>query len=521
MNENNKTIVIVAILTLFSVLAWTMVFSFTYHDTIATDSCLYASIARNICRGNGFISDIITLNEINNLRGEHVQSALNHVLPFYPIVLSLFFLVLGATTKTVIISSGIFFILTIPLIYLIAKDFFGYKAGIVSSFLYIFTPQLLFNFNLSGLTEPFYTFLIILSFYIAYKSKTYKKIMLVGIVLGLSCMVRFNSFFFIIPFAIYIYIKNNNKNKTKIKIKSTLYLLAGLSIILVPHFITNYWLYDSPFIGLINMIHTESAGQIHHMPLLAYIGATLYKVIINTVDFKYILFGSSYFNPYLTTFFIISLLKISKGRETELFKGLFFVILLIQLFLAFSIFRKAFAIYRQLVPLVPIMLIFTSGFLVLTVEKLIVKKSALSYLLVLIISILIITSSYQYNRLLYKDRVSNEFLSFAELGKMVKTSTDKDDIIITNLTRQITWFSDRRTLDMPSSPHELKQMNKDNLLRNYVLIIDVDSKGWKKWQIIGQSWRRVMDRKRIDGYERSFYYENGKLRALLFKKESV
>ena len=200
--KENKTIniIIIATLTLFAILAWTLVFNLNHSDYLATDSCVYASIARNISRGNGFVSDITKFNDNYKLYNKQGPMSPPGTLPLYPMVLSLFFFTLGASTKTVVISSGIFYILTVPFVYLFAKDFFGYKAGILSALFYIFTPQLLFNFSLSGLTEPFYTFLIILSFYIAYKSKSYKGFMLSGIVLGLSCLARYNSFFFLNTF---------------------------------------------------------------------------------------------------------------------------------------------------------------------------------------------------------------------------------------------------------------------------------------------------------------------------------
>lgn len=511
--KNNR---ITIIITLFAILAWTLVFNSAYLDSLANDSSLYASIARNIYRGNGFVSDVIDFNDIVKLQDKQVIMSPVGVLPFYPVVLSLFFFVLGASTKTVIISSGIFYILTVPLIYLLTKDFFGYKAGIISSLFYIFTPQLFFNFSLSGLTEPFYTFLIISSFYIAYKSKSFKGFMLAGIILGLSCMVRYNSFFFLIPFGVYVYIKNDEE-----KIKSALYFLVGLSLILLPYFIRNGWLYHSPLIDLISKIHRESAGTIQNLPLLEFISITFHKIIINVVDFKYILFGGNYFNPYLVVFFLISMMKTNDKNKVELFKGLFFVVLLVELLLAFSIFRKPFAIYRQLIPLIPIILIFTSGFLVSTVEKLIAKKKILNYMLVSIISILIISNFFQYNRLMYKKHVANKSINFAKLGKVIKSSTGKDAIIATNIPREIAWFSDRKTLGLPSSPQDSEKIKKENMSRFFVLIIDVDSKQWKKWHIISETWKRIMDKQSICGYELSFSYKGRNLRALLFKKGSV
>jgi len=147
-------------------------------------------------------------------------------------------------------------------------------------------------------------------------------------------MVRYNSFLFIIPFAIYVYLKND-QNKTK----CAFYFLGGVSAVLLPYFIMNYWIYGSPFIDIITKIHRESAGQINALPLLEYLGITFYKIIINTVDFKYFLFGGNYFNPYLSVFFILGMLTTSSRKEIELFKGVFFAVLLIQLVLTFSIFE--------------------------------------------------------------------------------------------------------------------------------------------------------------------------------------
>lgn len=347
--------------------------------------------------------------------------------------------------------------------------------------------------------------------YIAYKSFSFKQIILGGIVLALSCMVRFNSFFFIIPFTIYVYIKNG-ENKTK----SALYFLAGVSAVLLPYFITNYWIYGSPFIGIITKIHRESAGQIHALPLLEYLYRTFYDIIINIVDFKYILFGGNYFNPYLSVFFIIGMLKTSDRKKTELFKGVFFAVLLIQLFLAFSIFRKPFAIYRQLVPLIPIVLIFTSGFIVSIVEKLIENKSTLNYMLLLIISFLVISTLYQHNKSMYNNRVSNDSINFDEIGNLINTNTKRDDIILTSLTSVISWYSDRKVAVLPPSPDKLKRIAQEKIDNFFVLPINI--KSWKEWPTINKAWKKVLDKKYLDGFTLVSSYECVNTMALLFKK---
>jgi len=503
--------IIISSLILLAMLIWVLIYSLAPTNLIGTDSCLYASIARNIVRGNGFVTDTVCLNDINRATIEQTQSVADRILPLHPFVLSLFFFILGVFTKTVIISSGMFFILTVPIIYLLAKDLFGCKVGILSGILYIFTPHILFNFSFSGLTEPFYTFLIVLALYIAYKSVSLKQIILAGLILGLSCMVRYNSFFFIIPFAVYVYIKNG-ENKTK----CALYFIAGVSAVLLPYFITNYWIYGSPFIGIITKIHRESTGQIHALPLLEYIGRTFYDIIINIVNFKYILFGGNYFNPYLSVFFIIGMLTTSDRKETELFKGVFFAVLLIQLILTFSIFEKPFAIYRQLVPLIPIVLIFTSGFLVSIVEKLIENKSTLNYMLVIIISFLVISTLYQHNKSMYNNRVSNELVNFNELGNLINTNTKKDDIVLTSLTSVISWYSDRKVVLLPPSPENLKNIAQEKIDKLFVLPINI--KSWKEWPTINKAWKKVLDKKYLDGFTLVSSYECVNTTALLFKK---
>jgi len=117
---------------------------------------------------------------------------------------------------------------------------------------------------------------------------------------------------------------------------------------------------------------------------------------------------------------------------------------------------------------------------------------------------------------MYNNRVSNYRINFAKLGELIKSSTDKDDIILTNLTREITWYSDRKTGDLPSLPQDIE---KGNLSRKFVLIIEFASKQLNEWNIINRNWKKVADKQHIDGYKLSFSYEQGNLKALLFKKE--
>ena len=101
-----------------------------------------AQIARNIAEGKGFTTDFIrpaALHFVEPSAGFPVVSQ----APLYPLVLSGFFRWMGATDEAVILCPVILFLLTLPVVYLLALGLFGKREGSWALLLTAFNPILM------------------------------------------------------------------------------------------------------------------------------------------------------------------------------------------------------------------------------------------------------------------------------------------------------------------------------------------------------------------------------------------
>ncbi|MCL5935642.1 MAG: glycosyltransferase family 39 protein, partial [Firmicutes bacterium] len=92
----------------------------------------------------------------------------------------------GFTDEASALSSGLFFILTSPVVFLLARQWFGNLVAAGSVLVYTLTPKLLY-FSISGMTEPLAVFLMTAAV-LSFSSRSLKNSTgdwLSGIILGL------------------------------------------------------------------------------------------------------------------------------------------------------------------------------------------------------------------------------------------------------------------------------------------------------------------------------------------------
>ena len=107
----------------------------------------------------------------------------------------------------------IFSIVTSIPIYFLAKRFVGRNIALIAPIMFIFEPRIIYN-SIAGITEPMFIFCIVSTFALFFSGKK-KMVMCSFILLGLSCLVRYEALVLIIPMTILLFFKFRN-NKFKI-----------------------------------------------------------------------------------------------------------------------------------------------------------------------------------------------------------------------------------------------------------------------------------------------------------------
>lgn len=190
-----------AVLLLVGAAVWYSFYSFTFVALSYNDAMDYASMARNVARGEGFISSYITPLGLAHKGLPHPDL---WRAPAWPAVVAVFIKILGATDQAVALATGFFYLAAVPLIFLLARYWFGSCVAIASSLIYIFSTQNL-HFSLSGLTEPLALFMLVLVVYLLTMPRFRSRWgdLILGLAVGVFYLARYNALLFVPVIALY------------------------------------------------------------------------------------------------------------------------------------------------------------------------------------------------------------------------------------------------------------------------------------------------------------------------------
>lgn len=426
-----------------------------------TDVQVYSDTARNIVEGKGISSNLTLPIHIPNIPPQPPWPP--YYPPLYPLLIALSYKIFGVSEYATVLVSGFFFILTTPIVFLIAKKIYNEKVAIASSIWYIFTPALL-NYAVSGTTEPLFTFLLILAFYLLLTNvNTY----FVGIIIGLSSLVKFQGLLLLLLFSLTIFaIQKKTRTKT-----ISLFVVGFLTIIVLkkiflPPLATDYQtITNSQFwktVAYESIIPRDSLARslepISFGVILVNLGHVLTKIVNNSHKFF-----QSIFVDFPATAIVMYVLALYKTSVKD--KGVFglrlFTILGIVFFALFHI--VTIFDFRYLHPFLPLVLIVATEALVHFLRQNKVKRIGTKYILVLSFFVVFpLTTAKGWvtgiQRSLLYPRKPN---IYQLLGKIVETNTKETDIIASDELTRITWYGNRKTILLPFTVKELGIIDKN------------------------------------------------------------
>lgn len=191
-------------------------------DCCGSDENVYHSIANNLVYKNSFV---LTRSDERRLWNDQVFGAKP---PAYPFFIAGIYKLVGVNFQVVRMVQIMLSVFTGILIYLIAKKTFSQKVGMTSLLIYSFFWETSFM-SLNLFSENLYWFFMSLAIYLLISDRLLgvKKVVLVGILLGLTALTRASALSLIIPISVWFVWKN-------LKLKSFLLL----SIIVVMFLLT-------------------------------------------------------------------------------------------------------------------------------------------------------------------------------------------------------------------------------------------------------------------------------------------
>jgi len=370
----------------------------------------------------------------------------------WPMFLSVFFLIFRFDSyfeymTLVRIISIVISTLSIPVLYIISKQFVGIKYAILATIFFTAEANLVEN-SIFGITEPMFILLGLLSFYfIIQKNERY--FIFAFVFAGLAFDTRINGIVLILILIILSIIKIKNQRETSIKTLSIGFLL--LFVIVAPINLIYPVLEGNrvlPYVG--DAVTTISKGQEYYST--GELGGNSSSDIIQNAIKNVIMNFFRITIPYLIILFpygmFISLKNINYGKKT-LFSVIVFSLII-------SIPQHTISNeYRNLFFLIPFLCIFSA----ITFEKLIDKIELKNIFLVLLILGLILISA---NFLRERYDVDEEyFVEKDNFGKYVASNLDGNitgnirlEIIRNMINLKVTsyFFNEKLSLFDPGFP---------------------------------------------------------------------
>lgn len=230
-------------LTLLTAVIWYAYYQQHFIGLLLNDAMDYAGIARNVAEGEGFISQYLTPLSLVH---QGVPQADMWRAPLWPLVLAGFQGVFGFIDEASAFGTGFFFIITTPLVFLLARCLFSSTVAVASTLLYMGSPVLL-AYSISGMTESMSVFFMVLCFLVLLSPKTTNRWgdVLLGLVLGLFYLTRYNALVFLPFLALFRAYQCPGKRAVAV-----LRVLAGFLLATLPWLIRNTIIFGNPFFSL-------------------------------------------------------------------------------------------------------------------------------------------------------------------------------------------------------------------------------------------------------------------------------
>lgn len=344
-----RKILLVAILFAFIALIY-LIYNVSRFDALTNINAMdYAQIARHVVRGEGFITSFI-----KPLSLTYEESITNHPDLTYPPVHMLWtaavMRMLGEDDRSVSHSSGLAFLLTVPLIFLLALKLFDWRTAVLATFLFG-THIANLGYAISGLESSLLGLLfagLLLLLYQASESDGHEMtwVAAAGLVMGLLFMTKYVWAMAAIPVIVYLIVMRPRRRIARVAVFLLLFVAVSS-----PWLYRNYKLTGDPVFTL--RVH-EVIGQTR-----AYPANIIYRSVPDTPPGSLVFIGenpraifekvrsglSTFYNSFqnlggvfVTPFFIVGILvRLGNERVERLRYVLYGTIVLVSLALAFLI----------------------------------------------------------------------------------------------------------------------------------------------------------------------------------------
>ena len=253
-NTAARRIAVATLLTLLGPAVLWLTYHARFQGLTLAEAMDYGQLARNIANGRGFVTSVVSPLGTNFSPDLTNHTDLTHA-PLFPIISAAMFGAFGAKDSVLALTSAVFYLLTIPLVYLLALRLFGRRTAFLSALLYIVGERML-QYALSGTPITLAGFLLTaaaLALHRGYaadadpeaRGSGLKASALAGALIGLCYLTEYTFALCALPIAVYLALSRSRRRTASVLVFAAVFMLiAG------PWMLRNYRATGYPVAGL-------------------------------------------------------------------------------------------------------------------------------------------------------------------------------------------------------------------------------------------------------------------------------
>jgi 4-amino-4-deoxy-L-arabinose transferase-like glycosyltransferase len=441
----------------FAIAICFMNYSLHFHGFTHNDSYDYAQLARNIYEGKGYSTSVLR-PLVYQFYQTLPQPEITRV-PGYPYLLALFFKLFGPSDSSIIMINSISYVALVLLVYFLTYKLSGHVFASLASALMVACTQSFLVQSLYAEPNVMCAALFMAFFYFYFQYQ--QRILTHGILLGLICLVRPNMQFVFSAFLLLMMFQSSINVKEKLKTMTQ--LSAGFFIGISPYLIRNYVVTGNPFFSLYNysfLLYTKSFpayglwAHIVDINPLIFVADHFKEIVMKSFKMFFLLLRESlgFYKLEILILTGLGFFMPTKNIQVRRLKMVTFVGVIIQTIFLAPVMAQPYY-YMFFFP--AMLVVFTNS--MLEHLKKFTNIAIAGVLLVFLFTLIPYWKSPQ------------EINPFISIGDQVKKLTDEDDIILTDIPWETTWYADRRTIWLPYDIDTLRKINK-TLSPQYLLL---------------------------------------------------
>lgn len=441
----------------FAIAVCFMNYSLYFHGFTHNDSSDYAQLARNIYEGKGYSTSVLR-PLVYKFYQTLPQPEITRV-PGYPYLLALFFKLFGPSDSSIIIVNSISYVTLVLLVYLLAYKLSGHIFASLASALMVACTQSFLVQSLYAEPNVMCAALFIAFFYFYFQYP--QRILIHGILLGIIYLVRPNMQFVFFAFLLIMIFQPSVSMKEKIKTMTQ--LSAGFLIGVCPYLIRNFIVTGNPFFSLYSysfLLYTKSFpvyglwAHIVDINPLVFLASNFKEIALKSFKMFFLLLreAQDFYRLEILILIALGFFMPTKNILAGRLKIVTIVGVIIQTIFLAPVMAQPYY-YMFFFPAVVV--IFTNNVL----EHL--KKNVNIAIAGVLLFFMLMLAPYW--------KGSQVISPFVSIGEQVKKLTDEDDIILTDIPWEMTWYANRKTIWLPYDIDTLRKINK-TLSPRYLLL---------------------------------------------------